>query len=34
MRTFCSDGFVVQELILIGFQPHELETFGAATDLR
>ncbi len=34
MRTFRSEGFLVEGLILISFQPHELETFRAAPDLR
>ena len=34
MWTLRTDGLLVEQLILIGFQPHELETFRTATDLR
>ncbi len=29
-----SNGFIVEYFVFIGFQPHELEAFWAATDLR
>lgn len=32
--TFRTDCAFIQELILISCEPHELETFVAATDLR
>jgi hypothetical protein len=34
MWAFGSDGLIVQDLILIRFEPHELKAFRAATDLR
>ena len=34
MGALCSNGFVVEHLILIRFQPHELGALWAASDLR
>lgn len=34
VRTLGSNGLCVDRLVLIFFEPHELEAFGAATDLR
>jgi hypothetical protein len=32
--AFCSNGFIVEYLVLIRFQPHELETLWTGPDLR
>lgn len=32
--AFRANRAFVQQFKLVGFEPHELETFGAATDLR
>ena len=34
VRAFRSDGFFVEQFVLVGLEPHELKAFGAATDLR
>jgi hypothetical protein len=34
VRALRSNGFIVEHLILISFQPHELETLWAGSDLR
>ncbi|ALA56742.1 hypothetical protein NITMOv2_0304 [Nitrospira moscoviensis] len=32
--TLRADGPLIKRLVLVGFQPHQSETFRAATDLR
>ncbi len=34
VRTLSTDRLNVEDFILIGFEPHELKAFRAATDLR
>src|SRR6185436_1340555 len=34
VRAFCAHRFFIEQFVLAGLQPHELEALGAATDLR
>ena len=34
VRTLCSNSLIVEHLVLISFQPHELKALWAGSDLR